>query len=254
MENIKIKTNQDNWNKTYTQFEGWCALPTWGPYEVCKDDPTLIGDIKDKIFLEMCCGSGHSIKYLIENGAKKVYAVDFSESQINLAKKTNAAHLDKVEFILSPMEKLIELPEKVDVVFSVYGIGWTLDPASTFKNIFSYLKSGGKFVWSWDHGVFLNSQEQDGKVVVTGSYYDESEHHLETFYSGEGVYQAFRKTSTWFQFLRDAGFEINRYLEPKPININEDISTISSPEMGKYYSPVKAEKIPPVIVFECFKK
>ena len=224
MENIKIKINQDNWNKTYTQFEGWCALPTWGPYEVCKDDPTLIGDIKDKIFLEMCCGSGHSIKYLIENGAKKVY------------------------------EKLIELPEKVDVVFSVYGIGWTLDPASTFKNIFSYLKSGGKFVWSWDHGVFLNSQEQDGKVVVTGSYYDESEHHLETFYSGEGVYQAFRKTSTWFQFLRDAGFEINRYLEPKPININEDISTISSPEMGKYYSPVKAEKIPPVIVFECFKK
>jgi SAM-dependent methyltransferase len=254
MENSKIKANQENWDKTYTQFEGWCALPTWGPYEVCKDDPTLIGDIKDKTFLEICCGSGHSIKYLIENGAKKVYAVDFSESQINLAKKTNVAHLDKVKFILSPMEKLIELPEKVDTVFSVYGIGWTLDPALTFKNIFSYLKSGGKFVWSWDHGVFLNSKDQNGKVVVTGSYHDESEHHLETFYSGEGVYQAFRKTSTWFQFLRDAGFEINRYLEPKPININEDIATISSPEMARYYSPAKAEKIPSVIVFECIKK
>ncbi|MEI7462804.1 MAG: class I SAM-dependent methyltransferase [Candidatus Taylorbacteria bacterium] len=202
MDDSKIKANQNNWNKTYTQFEGWCALPTWGPYEVGKDDPSLIGKVEGKIFLEICCGSGHSIKYLIENGAKKVYAIDFSENQISLAKKTNATNLDKIEFILSPMEKIVDLTEK---------------------------------------------------VVTEGSYHDESEHHLKTFQSGEGVYQVFRKSSTWFNHLRDAGFEINRYLEPKPININEDIATISSSEMADYYTPMKGEKLPSVIIFECIK-
>jgi len=253
MDDSKIKINQKNWNKTYTQFEGWCALPTWGPYEVGKDDSSLIGEIKGKTFLEICCGSGHSIKYLIENGAEKVYAIDFSENQIQLAKNTNKDHLDKVEFILSSMENLISLPEKVDVVFSVYGIGWTLDPVSTFNNVFSYLKPGGKFVWSWDHGVFLNSKAQDGDIIIEGSYHNESEHYLEGFRSGEGVYQIFRKSSTWFSLLRNAGFEINRYLEPKPINLNEDIATISSIDMAKYYSQIKGEKLPSVIIFECIK-
>ncbi len=253
MDNFKLKANHENWNKTYSQFKGWCALPTWGPYEVCKDDLSLIGEIKGRVFLEICCGSGHSIKYLLENGAKKVYAIDFSESQINLAKETNAGSLKHIEFILSPMEKLTKLPEQIDVVFSIYGIGWTLNPVSTFKNIFSYLKPGGKFAWSWDHGVFLNSKVRGKEVIVEGSYHDESEHHLKTFQSGEGVYQVFRKTSTWFQLLRDAGFEINRYLEPKPLNINEDIASISSLEMANYYDPIKTEKLPSVIIFECIK-
>jgi SAM-dependent methyltransferase len=48
------------------------------------------------------------------------------------------------------MEQALELCD-VDVIFSIYAIGWTLDPAATFRNMAAYLKPGGRFVWSWGH-------------------------------------------------------------------------------------------------------
>lgn len=254
MNNFRLQTNQRNWDKTYSQFKGWCALPSWGPFEVGKDNPSLIGKIKDKTFLEICCGSGHSIKYLVERGAKQVYALDISSSQIKLARETNQEHLGKIRFLHGPMEQRIQIPEKVDVVYSIYGIGWTMDPKAMFKSIYSYLKPGGKFVWSWDHGVFLNSEERGGKIITTGSYFNESIRYFKSFHNGAPAYQALRKTSTWFQLLKDAGFEIQRYLEPEPLNLRENISRISGAKMGHYYSPKKASHLPTTIIFECIKK
>jgi SAM-dependent methyltransferase len=245
----RINNNRRDWNKRYSVFIGWCCLPAWGPFEICKDDPSLIGEIKGKIFLEIACGSGHSIKYLLEHGAKKVYALDFSARELN----KDAIVSGKAEFIHANMESALALPEKVDTAFSVYGIGWTLDPAAVFANVYAQLKPGGKFVWSWDHSMFAGSKVRDEKICVERSYHDEKEFERLAASTGEKVYCVNRKTSTWFSLLRSAGFSINRYLEPQPLNINEDIAAISSPAMANYYSPFKAERLPCSIVFECFK-
>lgn len=251
----KVEANRKNWNVSFGNFNGWSALPTWGPYEAGRDDASLVGEIEGKVFLEICCGSGHSVKYLLDNGAKRVYALDFSEEQIRLAKEVNAAYLEsgRVVFYVSPMEAAVPLPEQVDAVFSIYGLGWTVEPEQTLKNVYGYLKSGGRFVWSWDHSMISTLMLDEGKVVVERSYHEEHETHLKKWSRGDDAFITYRKTSTWFRLLREAGFTVHRYLEPEALQLDEDIAAISGADMAAYYDPAKVAKVPWMFIFECVK-
>ncbi|MDH5442631.1 MAG: class I SAM-dependent methyltransferase [Candidatus Nomurabacteria bacterium] len=75
--NKVLEKNEKVWNAVADLFIDASALPVWGPFGVGKD-LDLISEIKNKIFLEIGCGSGRSIKYLTDKGAKKVYGVDIS--------------------------------------------------------------------------------------------------------------------------------------------------------------------------------
>jgi SAM-dependent methyltransferase len=248
MQDKKILNNKKTWDLAAQNFYGNSALPVWGPFKI-KGRKNLIGEIENKIFLEVCCGSGHSIKYLIKNGAKKVYAIDLSPVQLEFAKSLNKKSVKgkKVILLESSMEEKVNI-EPIDTVFSIYGIGWTFDPLKTFKNIYSYLKPGGKFIWSWDHSFFSDIEYRNAKLIVTHSYHEEKEILLKDWKGGRGAYITYRKTSSWFKYLSDAGFIIKEYLEPKPEYFEEKNS-----DPKKYYSIYKAEKIPATIIFVCEK-
>jgi SAM-dependent methyltransferase len=248
MQNI-ISENEKTWDGVADQFVDASALPVWGPFGV-GDDLNLIPEIAGKIFLEVGCGSGRSIKYLMDNGAEKVYGLDVSAVQIAEAEHYNQEKVSegKVVLIKSPMEDLISI-EPVDIIYSVYAIGWTVDPAVTLKNIYSYLKPGGMFIWSWEHTMFPVTQYEDGKFVAHYAYHGENQIALPNWKKGTGTaYLNYRKTGTWFQFLRDAGFEIAGYHEPAPKNLSR-----GSDDPTRYYSIQKAEKVPATFIFVCKK-
>lgn len=71
------------------------------------------------------------------------------------------------------MEAPVSLPQPVDTVFSIYGLGWTTDVDSVLHNINSYLKINGKFVWSWEHPIYPRVEYKNGQFAVTQSYHDE---------------------------------------------------------------------------------
>lgn len=245
----KTKINNKTWNGVADLFFEASSLPTWGPFSVGKD-LKLINKIKGKTFLEICCGSGRSIKYLMDRGAKKLIGLDFSKTQIDEARKHNQDNVDSgnVELFQTPMETIIKI-KPVDFVFSVYGIGWTLNPKRTFANIYSYLKPNGKFIWSWDHTFFTDVDYEKGKFFVKYSYHDEKELEIKNWKKeGFTAHICYRKTSTWFKLLREAGFEIVGYYEPKPINLARGHS-----DPKKYYSIQKAKLIPSSFIFECVK-
>lgn len=245
----KISENEKTWDAVADQFVEASALPVWGPFGI-GDDLNLIPEIEGKTFLEIGCGSGRSIKYLTDRGAKKVYGLDISAVQLEEALRYNKEEIEqgKVELIKGEMEGKLSI-EPVDVVFSVYAIGWTPDPVATLKNIYSYLKPGGSFVWSWDHTMFSDVQYEDGKHVVTYSYHDEKPLAIKNW-KKEGVtaHLTYWKTSTWFQLLVDAGFEVIGYHEPKPKNLDRGFE-----KPNKYYSIQKAEKVPATFIFVCKK-
>ncbi|MEK7669282.1 MAG: class I SAM-dependent methyltransferase [Patescibacteria group bacterium] len=89
----KLQINKKAWDKVAEQFFSHSALPIWGPFNIGKNTD-LIGSIKGKTFLDIGFGSGHSIKYLIERGAKKVYGVDISNAQFQFASKLNKKHVE----------------------------------------------------------------------------------------------------------------------------------------------------------------
>lgn len=244
-----IFENEKTWDSVADQFIEASALPVWGPFGV-GDDLNLIPETEGKTFLEIGCGSGRSIKYLTERGAKKVYGLDVSAVQLKEAESFNKEIVEqgKVELIKGRMEDPLNI-EPVDVIFSVYAIGWTPDPEITLKNMYSSLKPGGTFIWSWDHALFTDVQFEDEKFVVTYAYHDEKPLAIKNW-KKEGVtaHITYRKTSTWFQLLRNAGFEIVGYHEPKPKNLSRGFD-----DPKKYYSIQKAEKVPATFIFVCKK-
>lgn len=248
-EKEKIRQNKRLWDAVCDIFTEASALPVWGPFDVGKN-LNLIPKIKNKTFLEIGCGSGRSIKYLIRQGAKKVYGVDISPKQINEARRFNEEAVENGKVILAqaPMEKRLRL-KPVDIVFSVYGIGWTQNPQKTFVNIYSYLKPGGQFIWSWDHSFFTDVAYKNGKFVVQYSYHDEKPITLKNWRKRkENAIIVYRKVATWFQYLTDAGFDIIGYYEPKPENLNR-----GHRDPKEHYSIQKAEKVPSTFIFVCQK-
>jgi SAM-dependent methyltransferase len=244
-----VSENQKTWDKVADLFVNASELPAWGPFGI-GDDLNLIPKIEGKTFLEIGCGSGRSIKYLTEKGAKKVCGLDVSTKQIEEAITHNQGEINqgKVKLIRGSMEEKIDI-EPVDFVFSIYAIGWTPEPEKTLKNIYSYLKPGGLFVWSWDHTFFTDVQFKDGKFIVVYSYHEENSLVIKNWKKeGATANITYRKTSTWFQLLRDAGFEIVGYYEPKPKNLSR-----GHDDPTRYYSLQKAEKIPCSFIFVCKK-
>ncbi|MEK7589084.1 MAG: class I SAM-dependent methyltransferase [Patescibacteria group bacterium] len=241
----KLNTNREAWNKVADHFFSHSALPVWGPFGIGKNQD-IIGAIKGKTFLEVGFGSGHSIQYLVKNGAKKVWGIDISKTQFNFATKLNKKAIEngKVELFEVNMEKKLKLP-LVDTVFSIYAFGWTVDPKKSLVNVYSYLKPGGKFIWSWDHIFFTDVEDQKDKLVVRYSYHDEHEIFLKKWKGGVPVYLRYRKTSTWFKLIKDAGFNIVGYLEPAPI-IKKDLSR-------SYYTIHKAKRVPCSMIWVCEK-
>lgn len=248
-ESNKIKTNSKTWNKIWDLFINGSALPIWGPFSVGKG-LNLIPKTKGKTFLEIGCGSGRSIKYLTKRGAKKVYGLDNSSNQIAEAANYNKKEIDKglVELFRAPMEEKISI-KPVDVVFSIYGIGWTQNPKLTFSNIYSYLKPGGLFIWSWDHSFFTDVQYKNKKFVVIYSYHDEKVLNLTDWRKrGCRIYTSYKKVSTWFKLLREAGFQIENYFEPEPIDLAR-----AHNDPTEHYSIQKARLVPSSFIFVCKK-
>lgn len=245
----EINTNQRTWNTVASKYFSRTALPEWGVFGVEQDNPSLIGEIEGNTFLEIACGSGHSIEYLIRNGASKVYALDFSRTQLDFARETNyeAIQEGKVVLFEQPMETPIPLPETVDIVFSIYGLGWTTNVDRVLQNVNASLKMNGKFVWSWEHPIYSRIEYKNDQFVVTQSYHDESLKQ-EVWGTEEGRYTATRKISTWYNNLSKHGFEVVRILEPTPYKATDHEQ---NPE--KYYSIPKANLIPATIIFDCIK-
>lgn len=244
-----LKDNQDNWDRVAHLFVEASALPVWGPLGV-GDDLGLLPEISGKTFLEIACGSGRSIKYLTDNGAKKVYGLDLSKTQIDEARRYNSKAVKDgiVDIFQGPMEEKLNI-EPVDVVFSVYGLGWTVDPEKTFANIYSYLKPGGSFIWSWDHTICTDIQYVDGEYTVVYSYHDESPVRMENWRGAGGVANiTYRKTSAWINMMIKAGFEIKGYFEPEP----KDLSC-SNPDPTSHYHIEKAKRLPVTVIYLCSK-
>lgn len=94
-----------------------------------------------KRVLEIGCGNGHSLKYAADSGASDLWGLDISANQIQQTKNYLESQGVKANLICSPMENECDLPiGYFDLVFSVYGIGWTTNLDKTFKLINSYLK------------------------------------------------------------------------------------------------------------------
>lgn len=200
---------------------GTTALPVYGVRFPTEDDLHLFGNVTDKRLLEICCGSGHSLKYHAEKGAGELWGVDLSQKQLDNASRLLSESGYTAKLICAKMEDELDVPkEYFDYVYSIYGIGWTTDLQGTMAKIASYLKKDGIFIFSWHHTlnycVAWSCDErrdviEDDKLVMTKSYYDESYFKMPVHDSE--IVLCNRKISTYVNALAKAGFAIEQLIE-----------------------------------------
>lgn len=244
-----LARNKRTWDAVADQFYGSEALPVWGPFNAGKKEK-ILGEIRGRTFLEIACGSGHSIRYLMRKGAGRVYGLDISSSQIAHAERLNEKWIvsGKVKLFRTEMERRIAI-EPVDVVYSIYGFGWTVHPVKTLGHIYRYLKPGGRFVWSFEHAAYSDAEFRNGIFEVAHPYHDERPSLIwKRTRSKKGAWLAYRKVSTWFRLLAEAGFVVENYLEPEPVSTAQRYA-----DPRKYYSTARAKLIPATMIFVCRK-
>lgn len=236
-----IDCNKRYWNDHADLWFGTTALPEYGVKFPTEDDLHLFGDVKGKKLLDICCGSGHSLKYHAEKGAGELWGVDFSQKQLDNAAKLLRENGVSAKLICSKMEDEIDVPnEYFDYVYSIYGIGWTTDLQGTFNKIASYLKKDGIFIFSWHHTLFyctslscetwwsdterrqLTKNEQ---LIISRSYFDESEFTMPV--DGSQIILRNRKISTYINALAKAGFVIEQMIEQNDQSALDDESVKS---------------------------
>lgn len=245
-----IKTNQDYWNENADLWFGTTALPEYGVKFVTEDDLHLFGDVTGKKMLEICCGSGHSLKYHADRNAGELWGVDLSEKQLENAKRLLSENGYSAKLICSPMEADLDIPKDYfDCVYSIYGIGWTTDLQGTFNKIASYLKKDGIFIFSWHHTlnycVAWSCEErkeviENGQLIFHKSYFDEDYFTMPV--DGSKIILCNRKISTYINALAKAGFAVEQMIEQ---NNREAMETEDDSDRGK-----KAKMIP---ISVCFK-
>jgi SAM-dependent methyltransferase len=109
---------------------------------------------KDARILELGCGRGIFLKFLINNGYNKVSGIDISKEQINIARTQNL-NVEKT----GVLEYLKNDDEKFDLIFAIDLIEHFHkdELLPLFEGIYNHLNKSGAFVFHTPNGLGVNA-------------------------------------------------------------------------------------------------
>lgn len=248
-DNVKLnaseahRTNTEFWSTIGSEFLGVTALPGWGAFAPSEDRLKILGDLSDMRVLEIGCGNGHSLKYVADRGAAELWGLDISAGQIERTQSFLKAQGINAKLVCSPMEDECGLPtDYFDLVYSVFGIGWTTDLDKTFRRIHSYLKKDGTFVFGWSHPIHKCVSVEKGRLIFTNSYFNEEWYCADM--SDKKIMLSNRMLSTYVNALADNGFVLERLIE----ETDREKAQASDNDFGR-----KAMMLPTVFVIKARK-
>ncbi len=248
-----LSINQKGWNQVASIFHGGTALPKYGPLTATEEELNLIQDLSGKKVLELGCGSGHTLSYLWEaRNASELWGLDFSEEQIRFTREFLEEKNIPVELFLASMDENPGIPENYfDLVVSIYSLGWTPDLFRTLELIYSYLRPGGVFIFSWEHPTYrsLRYEANLEKYVFEDSYLDEGP-VVHPSWKGVEIVINHRKLSTYLNAISRSGLAIEQVIESEP-NVALAREQDFVPE--KWYSVPRAQVMPTTFIVKAHK-
>ena len=205
------------WETHGRQFQQEAQLPVevlYGPGGANEEKLQIIGSVAGKRVLEIGCGGAQCGIAFAKQGAI-VSGVDIAASQIDFAQELAAQHGVTITFYQRDMTDLTTIAsDSEDLVFSAMAFQYVDDLLSCFREAYRVLKIGGRFVWSVGHPCSIldpqtwrptRSYFDTGKVVSGADVSQEI---------GFAFAENFRTVSDYFNTLIEAGFTVERMIEP----------------------------------------
>lgn len=189
--------------------EGFEAHAEVGPYNVLYDRPAtlaLLGDVAGKRVLDAGCGPGFYAEELLARGAD-VTGFDASPRLVELARDRTGGRADlRVHSMEEPLTWLDD--DSVDLVMSALAHHYVTDRVGFLRDARRVLRPDGALVISTHHPM--------ADWVRLGGRYLEPRTVTETWSTGWEVTAWHLPLSTLTEEFAEAGFLIERLVEPRP--------------------------------------
>lgn len=149
----------------------------------------VLPDVRGKKVLDIGCGFGKNCRDFIERGALGVLGIDSSMRMLEMARREEQDR--GIEYLNLEAEKLHEIQEKFDIVYSSLVFQYIEDFEKMVLDISDVLKQGGVLLFSQEHPIKTASS---GKNL--GWNYDEK--GREVSYAFTNYHVPGMRGSRWF--------------------------------------------------------
>jgi 2-polyprenyl-3-methyl-5-hydroxy-6-metoxy-1,4-benzoquinol methylase len=221
---------RSSWNKIAREYQRKHDRPIddvcYGRLSPTERTLGLLGNVNGKRILDLGCGGGQNCVALTRMGAVCT-GVDISEEQIHWANVLAEQEGLTIEFHRKELLGFLSsIPDSsYDIVLSVFCFPYLQDLPSHFRHIHRILSSTGILVFATNHPFRDVAETDSGKVVVRKSYFESGPEQWDF----KGVNQealaplvTYRRTfGDLLNPLSDAGFIIERLVEPEPVSEDE---------------------------------
>ena len=181
----------------------------------------------NEFVMDAGCGSGRVTAKLLErlpNG--RVLCVDASEQMIEKAREALG---DRADYLVADLSEL-EVPERVDVIFSTATFHWVLDHDRLFSRLHAALKPGGRLVAQC--GGEGNVAKHARAIVEVATRPEFIDH-----FQGLEMMWNFAPADATEERLREAGFaDVRCWLEDKPVQPENPYDFTTTVTMGPHLS------------------
>jgi ubiquinone/menaquinone biosynthesis C-methylase UbiE len=219
----------------------------------------LLPELRGKKVISLGCGSGEDSHYLKLKGADESVGIDISKELIKIAIESYPECIFKV----MDMEALDFPDASFNFAYSSLAIHYIEDWSKVFAETFRVLKPNSYFLFSCGHPIrsAMEVREEDGrpsirqlaivkrlpeKSEIIGNYLDRKSIHdaLGSRMGNEAVTTWHKSISEIVREARTAGFLVEQFIEPKPL---EEMKAITE----KSY--IRLSKIPEFMIFRLLK-
>jgi SAM-dependent methyltransferase len=245
-----LATNRAAWDHVAPRFHGATALPEYGPLAPLEDTLRLLDPTPEVCALELGCGSGHSLRYLANRGARELWGVDLSPVQIAYANETLLEFAPRCRLFQSAMEVNPGIPTAhFDLVFSIWGMGWTTDLPATLALVAGYLRPGGCFLVSGEHPAY-SRLEWDGRQYIVAKPYSADGARDHTSWKGVPIVTQHRTLGTWVTQTVRAGLQIEALIEGE---FDAGMADETHADPARWYSVARARVMPTTFILKARK-
>ena len=209
-----------------------------------ENDLHLLDDVRGKRVLVLGCGGGQDAVALANMGAIAT-GIDQSAKQIAYAKAYASRHdALNASFVEGSIEDLSRFDDaSFDMAVSAHVLNYVERIEDTLRETHRVLKPGGSFALSVRHP-FDAALADDAPYRIDHAYWTAARDWVWTFDSGESApfRQWFWPVSRWFEMLMNAGFAVERMLEPREVTDDDTHGDRERQELVPYSLYLKARK------------
>jgi SAM-dependent methyltransferase/ADP-ribose pyrophosphatase YjhB (NUDIX family) len=189
---------------------------TYGARCPGEDELRLLGDVAGLRAIVLGCGGGQDCIVLAKKGAQ-VIGVDLSDKQIEYGRRLAEREGVLVTLVQGNVEELRGVEDETqDLALSIHALNYVERIDRAFAEAYRVLRRGSAFVMSLHHP-FYGCLEDEPPYGVRQSYWQrEIDWQWEFPTASARLRSWYRAVGEWFALLTDAGFRVERLLEPPP--------------------------------------